>query len=199
MDKLTGTNAPGYRRNNINRYTLPRYWGEEKRAAADGTQYELAEENLLAEKHIRYGGYGGIAYHHVSDMYILLFNHFISCGVFEAIYILDGLIRNRSDISPTTIHADSHGQNLPVFGLSYLLGIELLPRIRNWKDLKFYRPKPVNPNIQPVGEYNYSGGRLPFSVFFVFGPSLLRGSTSSFPSPNSISALTRINIPLPSV
>jgi TnpA family transposase len=126
--------------NCFNRYTLPHYWGEEKRAAADGTQYELAEENLLAEKHIRYGGYGGIAYHHVSDMYILLFNHFISCGVFEAIYILDGLIRNRSDISPTTIHADSHGQNLPVFGLSYLLGIELLPRIRNWKDLKFYRP-----------------------------------------------------------
>ena len=41
----------------FNRYTLPRYWGDEKRAAADGTQYEPAEENLLAEKHIRYGGY----------------------------------------------------------------------------------------------------------------------------------------------
>lgn len=60
--------------NCFNRYTLPRYWGESKRAAADGTQYELAEENLLAEKHIRYGGYGGIAYHHVSDMYVLLFH-----------------------------------------------------------------------------------------------------------------------------
>jgi Tn3 transposase DDE domain len=92
--------------NCFNRYTLPHYWGEAKRAAADGTQYELAEENLLAEKHIRYGGYGGIAYHHVSDMYVLLFSHFISCSVWEAIYVLDGLIRNKSDISPTTIHAD---------------------------------------------------------------------------------------------
>ena len=55
-------------------------------------------------------------------------------------YILDGLIRNRSAINPTTIHADTQGQNLPVFGLSYLLGIQLMPRIRNWKDLKFYRP-----------------------------------------------------------
>lgn len=54
--------------NCFNRYTLPHYWGDEKRAAADGTQYELAEENLLAEQHIRYGGFGGIAYHHVSDM-----------------------------------------------------------------------------------------------------------------------------------
>ncbi len=126
--------------NRFHRFTLPHYWGDEKRVAADGTQYELAEENLLAERHIRYGGYGGIAYHHVSDMYILLFSHFIACGVWEAIYILDGLIRNRSSIQPTTLHADTQGQNLPVFGLSYLLGVELMPRIRNWKDLKFYRP-----------------------------------------------------------
>ena len=27
-----------------------------------------------------------------------------------------------------------------MFGLSYLLGIEVMPRIRNWKDLRFYRP-----------------------------------------------------------
>lgn len=39
----------------FNRFTLPRYWGDEKRAAAAGTQYDLAEENLLAERHIRYG------------------------------------------------------------------------------------------------------------------------------------------------
>ena len=124
----------------FNRYTLPHYWGDEKRVAADGTQYDLAEENLLAEQHIRYGGYGGIAYHHVSDMYILLFSHFIACRVWEAIYILDGLIRNRSSVKPTTVHADTQGQNLPVFGLASLLGVELMPRIRNWKDLTFYRP-----------------------------------------------------------
>src|SRR5215469_2455830 len=126
--------------NCFNRYTLPHYWGEAKRAAADGTQYELAEENLLAEKHIRYGGFGGIAYHHVSDMYILLFSHFIACGVWEAVHIIDGLMKNQSDIQPDTIHADTQGQNLPVFALSHLLGIKLMPRIRNWKDLKFYRP-----------------------------------------------------------
>lgn len=140
---FTVTNLDVAQRDSINRFhrfTLPRYWGDEKRAAADGTQYELAEENLLAEKHIRYGGFGGIAYHHVSDLYILLFSHFVACGTWEAIYILDILMRNQSTIKPTTLHADTQGQNLPVFGLSYLLGIELMPRIRNWKDLRFYRP-----------------------------------------------------------
>ncbi|WP_268887365.1 Tn3 family transposase [Ktedonobacter robiniae] len=126
--------------NRFNRCPLPRCWGTGKRVAADGTQYDLAEENLLAEKHIRYGGFGGIAYHHVSDMYILLFSHFIACGVWEAVHIIDGLMKNQSDIQPDTIHADTQGQNLPVFALSHLLGIKLMPRIRNWKDLKFYRP-----------------------------------------------------------
>jgi hypothetical protein len=32
----------------------------------------MYEQNLLAEYHIRYGGYGGIGYYHVSDTYIAL-------------------------------------------------------------------------------------------------------------------------------
>ncbi len=126
--------------NRFRRCTLPRCWGDEKRAAADGTQYDLAEENLVSERHIRYGGFGGIAYHHISDMYIALFSHFLACSVFEAIYIIDGLLKNTSELRPDTVHADTQGQNLPVFALSHLLGIKLMPRIRNWKDLKFYRP-----------------------------------------------------------
>ncbi|NER31505.1 MAG: Tn3 family transposase [Symploca sp. SIO1C4] len=126
--------------NAYNRLTLPKCWGSGKRAAADGSKFEIYENNLLSEYHIRYGGYGGIAYHHVSDTYIALFTHFITCGVWEAVYILDGLLKNTSDIQPDILHADTQGQSSPVFALSYLLGIELMPRIRNWKDLDFLRP-----------------------------------------------------------
>lgn len=121
-------------------FDLPKLWGKGKSAAADGTKYDIYEENLLAEYHIRYGGYGGIAYHHVSDNYIALFSHFIPCGVWEAVYILDGLLKNESDVQPDTIHADTQGQSTPVFGLSHLLGIKLMPRIRNFKKLTFYLP-----------------------------------------------------------
>jgi TnpA family transposase len=126
--------------NAYNKLGLPKLWGEGKRAAADGTKYNLYEENLLSEYHIRYGGYGGIAYHHVADSYVALFSHFIPCGVWEAVYIIEGLLRNTSDIQPDTVHADTQGQSTPVFALSHLLGIKLMPRIRNWKDLVFYRP-----------------------------------------------------------
>ncbi len=128
----------------INRYAgcaLPQLWGKEKVAAADGTQFGLYAETLQSEYHIRYGDYGGIAYHHLSDMSIALFSHFIVCGVWEAVYILDILKKNTSVIQPDTIHADTQGQNLPVFGMAYLRSIKLMPRIRNWQGLIFYRPR----------------------------------------------------------
>jgi TnpA family transposase len=126
--------------NDYNKFRLPKFWGDGTHTSADGTKHDLSEQNLMAEYHIRYGGYGGIAYHHVSDLYIALFSHFISCGTWEAVYIIDGLLKNKSEIQPDTLHADTQGQTTTVFGLSYLLGIKLMPRIRNIKDLIFYRP-----------------------------------------------------------
>jgi TnpA family transposase len=119
---------------------LVKAWGDASTVAADGTQVDTLIDNLLAESHIRYGGYGGIAYHHVADNYIALFSHFIPCGVWEAVYIIEGLLKQQSDAEPDTIHADTQGQSYPVHALAHLFGFDLLPRIRNWKDLRFYRP-----------------------------------------------------------
>lgn len=137
LDKAIETVVNAY-----NKYPLPKMWGSGKHVAADGTMWNVYEQNLLSEYHIRYGGYGGIGYYHVSDMYIALFSHFIPCGVYEAIYILDGLIKNESDIQPDTVHGDTQSQSTPVFGLAHLLGINMMPRIRNPKSLIFYRPNP---------------------------------------------------------
>ncbi|THV42673.1 Tn3 family transposase [Glycomyces buryatensis] len=127
----------------VNRYMkldLSRVYGDETVVGADGSQIDTWEDSLLAESHIRYGGYGGIAYRHVSDTYIAVFSHFIPCGVWEAVYIIEGLLKNQSDLEPTTIHGDTQAQSLPVFGLAALMGFDLLPRIRNWKDVVLYRP-----------------------------------------------------------
>lgn len=120
-------------------FELPRLWGSGEAAVADGTHFETYEDNLLAERHIRYGKTGGIAYRHIADNYIALFSYFIACGHYEAVYILDALQLNTSEIHPRRVHADTHGQSAAVFGLAYLLGIELMPRIRYWKKLRFYK------------------------------------------------------------
>ncbi len=119
---------------------LPRNWGNEQVAAADGTMQELHEGNLMTEYHVRYGRFGGIAFHYVSSLYIALLSHFIPCGAWEGIYLIDAYLHNQSLIQPTTIHTDTQGQSAPIFGMAYLLGINLMPRIRHWRGITLYRP-----------------------------------------------------------
>ena len=126
--------------NYSNSFAITKALGDSTRCAVDGTLRQIYESNLFAEPHFRYKNKGGIAYHYVADNYIAIFSTFIPCGVWEAIEIIEGLLKNKSDIQPDKIHADTQGQSVSVFGLAYLFNIELMPRIRNWKDLVFYRP-----------------------------------------------------------
>ena len=120
------------------KFELPFIWGDGK-ASVDGTYWDMYTNNLLSEHHIRYGSYGGIGYPCLCQ-YIALFGNFIPCGVYEAIYLFDAIYNLDKSLRPDTIHGDTHAQNEVVFGLSYLLSISLMPRIRSFKKLKFYKP-----------------------------------------------------------
>jgi TnpA family transposase len=122
------------------RLELPKLWGDGKKVAADGTQYEFYEQNLLVGMHFRYRKMGAVAYRHVADNYIAYFRSFIPPGALEAIYVIEGLMKAGLSVQPDTVYSDTHGQSETVFAFTYLHGIQLMPRIRNWKDLKFYRP-----------------------------------------------------------
>jgi TnpA family transposase len=119
---------------------LPHAWGNEKVASADGTMQELRDSNLMSEYHVRYGKFGGIAFHYVSSLYIALLSHFIPCGAWEGIYLIDAYLQNKSLIQPTTLHTDTQGQSGPIWAMAYMLGINLMPRIRNWRGMTMYRP-----------------------------------------------------------
>ena len=114
-------------------------WGDGTAVAADGTQVETYIDNLLAETSIRYGGVGGIAYHYVSDTYVALFSRFIPCrGV-------GGGAPDRGPAGQHVRHPALHrarrhpGPVGPVFTLATLFGFDLMPRIRNFRDLIFFR------------------------------------------------------------
>ena len=110
------------------------------RAAADGTHIPIYDDNPFAAYHWRFRGMAGVAYRHVADSYIAIFSRFIPCGVAEAAYVLDGLLKNTSKVRPRILHSDTRGQTAVAFALAHLLGIELRPRIKNWHELVFYRP-----------------------------------------------------------
>ncbi|MDG0854773.1 Tn3 family transposase [Roseateles puraquae] len=83
---------------------------------------------------------GAVAYRHVADNYIAVFRHFIPPGFHEAVYVIEGLLKAGLSTKADTVYSDTHGQSETVFAFTHLMGIQLMPRIRNWKDLKFYRP-----------------------------------------------------------
>ncbi len=121
-------------------FDLQRIWGAGVRAAADGTHIPIYDDNPFAAYHWRFRGMAGVAYRHVADSYIAIFSRFIPCGVAEAAYILDGLLNNKSNVRPHILHSDTRGQTAAAFAVAFLEGIELRPRIKNWRDLVFYKP-----------------------------------------------------------
>lgn len=121
------------------RLDLPKHWGNGKTVAADGTQYDFYDNNLLAGYHFRYRKMSAVAYRHVADNYIVVFRHFIPPGVWEAIYVIDGLLKAGLSIEADMVHSDTQGQSAAVFAFTYLLGINPMPRIRDWPDLKMYK------------------------------------------------------------
>jgi TnpA family transposase len=101
--------------NYYNRYQLPKFWGTGEHVSVDGTKWDMYKKNLLSEYHIRYGGFGGVGYYHISDTYIALFSNLISCGSYEALHIIGDILSNKSHIKPTCIHGNTHAQSYPIF------------------------------------------------------------------------------------
>ena len=157
--------------NYYNRYQLPRFWGTGEHVSVDGTKWDMYKKNLLSEYHIRYGGFGGIGYYHISDTYIALFSNLISCGSFEALHIIGDILSNNSDIKPTCVHGDTHSQSYPIFAVAYLLGIKIMPRIRGIKDLIFYK---ANKNIQSNNIESILGQKINWGIIKTHYNDMLR-------------------------
>ncbi|MFN3233858.1 MAG: Tn3 family transposase [Gammaproteobacteria bacterium] len=130
--------------NGYNLFELPKHWGPGDSASVDGTFWDMYSQNLLAAHHIRYGRYGGVGYYHVSDQYIALFSNFISSAVHESVYLLDGVVENDSDMKINKVYGDSWAQSEVLFGLSFLMCIAIMPRIKRFKHLHYYKANPEN-------------------------------------------------------
>lgn len=121
---------------------LPKAWGKGTVVGADGTQFDFYENNMLAGYHFRYRKMGAVGYRHVADNYIAVFGHFMPPGLWEGIYVIDALQQPQLSIETDTVCSDTQGQSSVGFAFAGMFGIRLLPRIRNWKNLKLYRPRP---------------------------------------------------------
>jgi TnpA family transposase len=120
-----------------------RFWGEGHIASSDGQRFGVRGSSLLAAFYPRYFGYYDRAvsvYTHLSDQYSVFNTQVISCAEREALYVLDGLLENDTELPIRTHIVDTAGCTDQVFGLCYLLGFSFMPRLKNLATRRLFQP-----------------------------------------------------------
>ncbi|WP_103382797.1 Tn3 family transposase [Pseudonocardia dioxanivorans] len=110
--------------------------------ASDSTHVAALDQNLLTQWHSRYGGRGVLIYWHVERDSMAVHSQLISCTASEVAAMVEGAVRHGTAMAVEGNYVDSHGQSEIGFGVTRLLGFELLPRIKQINRVRLYRPGP---------------------------------------------------------
>jgi TnpA family transposase len=115
-------------------------WGGGTMSSSDGQRFPMKGKSLTARALSRYFVNEGISsYTHVSDQHSTYGTKIIPVTDREAVYVLDEIFGNATDL-PIIEHAtDTAGQTLTVFSLFKLTGLVLSPRIRDLGSITLHR------------------------------------------------------------
>lgn len=119
----------------------PTIWGETTTScASDAKQFGAWDQNLLIKWHTRYRGRGVVIYWHVERKATCIYSQLKQCSSSEVAAAVTGVIRHCTEMSVQRHYVDSHGQSEVAFGMCYLLGYELFPRLKPMHRQKLYLP-----------------------------------------------------------
>lgn len=113
--------------------------GDELPTSSDGQKYIVSKESVYAKKSFKYGGKDAVVsnYSFIDSRNLFFHSEVISGSSREAHYMLDGVLKN--DVVKSTLHTtDSHGFTEVVMGLSYLLKITFVPRLKGIHNFRIF-------------------------------------------------------------
>jgi TnpA family transposase len=120
---------------------LPHIWGEATTAcASDSKHFGTWDQNLITEWHPRYKGRGVMIYWHVEKKSVCVYSQLKRCSSSEVAAMIKGVLRHCTQMSVDKNYVDTHGQSEVGFAFCYLLGFQLLPRIKGIYKQKLYVP-----------------------------------------------------------
>jgi len=128
-------------------------WGEGSSAvASDSTHFGAWDQNLFTEWHSRYGGRGVLIYWHIERKSMVIHSQLLSCTASEVAAMIQGAIHHGTEMDVKANYVDTHGQSVVGFGLTRLLGFDLLPRIKRINHIRLYPPARGEefPNLAPA-------------------------------------------------
>ena len=125
-------------------------WGESSTAiASDSTHFSAFDQNIFTEYHSRYGRRGVLIYWSVEKGSVAIHSQLLNCSASEVHAMVDGAIHHGTEMAVEANYVDTHGQSEIGFGITKLLGFDLLPRIKRINRVKMYRPAAREPDLWP--------------------------------------------------
>jgi TnpA family transposase len=123
-------------------------WGESSTAiASDSTHFGAYDQNIFTEHHSRYGRRGVLIYWSVErNGSVVVHSQLLNCSASEVHAMVDGAIHHGTEMAVESSYVDTHGQSEIGFGVTKLLGFDLLPRIKRINKVKLYRPAAGEPD-----------------------------------------------------
>lgn len=125
-------------------------WGEGLTAvASDSTHFGAFDQNIFTEWHSRYGGRGVLIYWSVEKGSVVIHSQLLNCSASEVHAMVEGAIHHGTEMTVESNYVDTHGQSEIGFGITKLLGFDLLPRIKRINKVKLYRPAAGEAGLWP--------------------------------------------------
>lgn len=125
-------------------------WGEGSTAiASDSTHFGAFDQNIFTEWHSRYGGRGVLIYWSVEKGSVVIHSQLLNCSASEVHAMVEGAIHHGTEMAVESNYVDTHGQSEIGFGITKLLGFDLLPRIKRINKVKLYRPAAGEAGLWP--------------------------------------------------
>jgi len=119
---------------------LASLWGDGTTSSSDGQYFPAGgHAEAIGDLNGRYGPNPGAKfYRFTSDQYGAFYIIAMNANASEAIYVLDGLLYHGSDLAIETHYVDTGGVSDMSFALCHLVGFQIVPRLRGFKDRKLY-------------------------------------------------------------
>ncbi len=113
-------------------------WGVGSSAvSSDSTHFGAWDQNIFTEWH---SGRGVLIYWHVERKSVVVHSQLLNCTASEVAAMIDGAIHHGTEMDVKANYVDTHGHLVTWFGLTRLLSIDLLPRIKRINHLRLYLP-----------------------------------------------------------
>jgi len=117
----------------------------DRRLAAHGldAHFKAWDQNIFTEWHSRYrNGKRGVLIYWTVDKggAMAVHSQLLECSASEVHAMVEGAMRHGTDMDVEASYVDSHGQSFIGFGITRLLGFDLLPRIKQVNHCKLCLP-----------------------------------------------------------